>query len=207
MAPPRRSWSRDSFPSRRPCGGRMASFSGSPPSRPARRGRPPCPPAPRSRKRRPAPPPGPSSPPPPPPPGRPPPPPSPPPPAAGPVGTGWGGPRPPPVVHGAGRPPALPPRRYARSWIRDGATMAAALLRVGCTGEVRDYIRWYARHQAPDGTVPCCVDRNGPDWLAEYDSQGELIYAVLGAFRFTGDRAFLAGLGPAVTRSVARVAA
>src|SRR5437773_3981647 len=53
--------------------------------------------------------------------------------------------------------------------------MAAALLRAGCTGEVRDYVRWYAGHQAPDGTVPCCVDRNGPDWLAEYDSQGELI--------------------------------
>src|SRR5438034_3850531 len=105
--------------------------------------------------------------------------------------------------------PALQPgpRRYARSWIRDGATMAAALLRVGCTGEVRDYIRWYARHQAPDGTVPCCVDRNGPDWLAEYDSQGELIYAVMEAFRFTRDRAFLVDLWPAVMRSVDRIEA
>src|SRR5205807_952280 len=83
------------------------------------------------------------------------------------------------------------PRRYARSWIRDGATMAAALLRVGCVAEVRDYIRWYVPHQAPDGTVPCCVDRNGADWLAEYDSQGELIYAVMEYFRFTRDRAFL----------------
>src|SRR5947199_372130 len=99
------------------------------------------------------------------------------------------------------------PRRYARSWIRDGATMAAALLRAGCTGEVRDYVRWYARHQAPDGTVPCCVDRNGPDWLAEYDSQGELIYAVMEYFRFTGDRAFLAEMWPAVTRSVERIEA
>jgi len=105
--------------------------------------------------------------------------------------------------------PALQPgpRRYARSWIRDGATMAAALLRVGCTGEVRDYIRWYARHQAPDGTVPCCVDRNGPDWLAEYDSQGELIYAIMEHFRFTGERAFLAEMWPAVTRSVDRIEA
>ena len=105
--------------------------------------------------------------------------------------------------------PALQPgpRRYARSWIRDGATMAAALLRAGCTEEVRDYVRWYARHQAPDGTVPCCVDRNGPDWLAEYDSQGELIYAVMEHFRFTGDRAFLAEMWPAVTRSVDRIEA
>jgi hypothetical protein len=105
--------------------------------------------------------------------------------------------------------PALQPgpRRYARSWIRDGATMAAALLRAGCTGEVRDYLRWYGRHQAPDGTVPCCVDRHGPDWLPEYDSQGQLIYAVMEYFRFTGDRGFLADMWPAVTRSVDRIEA
>jgi hypothetical protein len=99
------------------------------------------------------------------------------------------------------------PRRYARSWIRDGATMAAALLRVGCTQEVEDYIRWYAFYQASDGTVPCCVDRSGPDWLAEYDSQGELIYAVMEHFRFTRDRAFLADMWPAVIRSVHRIEA
>src|SRR5439155_3718066 len=105
--------------------------------------------------------------------------------------------------------PALQPgpRRYARSGIRDGATMAAALLRVGCTADVRHHILWYAGHQAPDGTVPCCVDRKGPDWLAEYDSQGELIYAVMEHFRFTGDRAFLAEMGPAVTKSTDRIEA
>src|SRR5207249_4701109 len=105
--------------------------------------------------------------------------------------------------------PALQPgpRRYARSWIRDGVTMATALLRAGCSEEVRDYVRWYARHLAPDGTVPCCVDRNGPDWLAEYDSQGELTYAVMEHFRFTGDRAFLAEMWPAVTSSVDRIEA
>jgi len=99
------------------------------------------------------------------------------------------------------------PRRYARSWIRDGATMAAALLRAGCAAEARDYVRWYAGHQAADGTVPCCVDRNGPDPLAEYDSQGELVYAVMEYFRFTGDRAFLAEMWPAVISSVARIEA
>jgi hypothetical protein len=105
--------------------------------------------------------------------------------------------------------PALQPgpRRYARSWIRDGVTMGAALLRAGCTVEVRDYVRWYAGHQAPDGIVPCCVDREGPDWLAEYDSQGELIHAVMEYFRFTGDRAFLAEMWPAVSRSVDRIEA
>jgi hypothetical protein len=105
--------------------------------------------------------------------------------------------------------PALQPgpRRYARSWIRDGATMAAALLRAGCAEEVRDYVRWYVPYQSPDGTVPCCVDRHGPDWLAEYDSQGELIYAIAEYFRFTGDRAFLAEMWPAASRSVDRIEA
>src|SRR5437870_13694534 len=83
--------------------------------------------------------------------------------------------------------------------------MAAALVRAGCTAELRDYIGWYPRHQAPDGTVPCCVARNGPAWLGEYDSQGELIYAVMEHFRFTRDREFLAEMWPAVTRSVDRI--
>ncbi|HET9489249.1 MAG TPA: amylo-alpha-1,6-glucosidase [Methylomirabilota bacterium] len=91
--------------------------------------------------------------------------------------------------------------------MRDGATMAATLLRAGCTEEVRDYLRWYGRHQAPDGTIPCCVDSNGPDWLAEYDSQGEFIYAVMEYFRFTGDRVFLSEMWPVVARSVDRIEA
>ena len=100
--------------------------------------------------------------------------------------------------------PALQPgpRRYTRSWIRDGAIMASALLRVGRHAEAGEFARWYATYQAPDGNVPCCVDRNGPDWLAEHDSHGELIFAVMEYFRFTGDRAFVAELWPAVRRAV-----
>jgi hypothetical protein len=111
------------------------------------------------------------------------------------------------LVNRAG--PALQPgpRRYARSWIRDGATMGAALLRAGCVAEVSDKIRWYAGYQAADGTVPAIVDSSGPDPLAEYDSQGELIYAVMEYVRFTGDRAFAAELWPVVARSVDRIEA
>jgi hypothetical protein len=100
--------------------------------------------------------------------------------------------------------PALQPgpRRYTRSWIRDGAIMASALLRVGRHAEAGEFARWYATYQAPDGNVPCCVDRNGPDWLVEHDSHGELIFAVMEYFRFTGDRAFLTELWPAVRRAV-----
>lgn len=100
--------------------------------------------------------------------------------------------------------PALQPgpRRYTRSWIRDGAIMAAALLRIGCVEPARAFIRWYAGYQAPDGNVPCCVDRTGPDWLVEHDSHGELIFTVMECFRFTGDRAFLAEMWPAVIKAV-----
>jgi hypothetical protein len=94
------------------------------------------------------------------------------------------------------------PRRYTRAWVRDGAIMAAALLRMGETAAPREFTRWYAAQQAADGNVPCCVDRSGPDWLPEHDSHGQLIYAVMEYFRFTGDREFLAELWPAVAKAV-----
>jgi F5/8 type C domain len=89
--------------------------------------------------------------------------------------------------------PALQPgpRRYTRSWIRDGAMMSAALLRMGHAEEVREFIRWYAPNQREDGFVPCCVDREGVDWLVEHDSHGELIALIADYYRFTSDRALL----------------
>jgi hypothetical protein len=85
--------------------------------------------------------------------------------------------------------PALQPgpRRYTRSWIRDGAMMSAALLRMGYIEEVGEFIRWYAPHQRADGFVPCCVDREGVDWLVEHDSHGELIALIADHFRFAAD--------------------
>jgi hypothetical protein len=95
------------------------------------------------------------------------------------------------------------PRRYTRSWIRDGAVMSAALLRMGCRSESADFIRWYAGFQTEAGEVPCCVDHKGPDWLPEHDSLGEFIFAVAEPVRFTGDRQLAADLWPAVCRAVA----
>lgn len=88
------------------------------------------------------------------------------------------------------------PRRYTRSWIRDGAIMGAALLRIGDTAALGDFIRWYAPFQRKDGFVPCCVDGKGPDWLVEHDSHGQLIYGIMESFRFTMDRAFLKEMWP-----------
>jgi hypothetical protein len=89
--------------------------------------------------------------------------------------------------------PALQPgpRRYTRSWIRDGAMMSAALLRMGHAGEVREFIRWYAPNQREDGFVPCCVDREGIDWLVEHDSHGELLALIADYYRFTSDGVLL----------------
>ncbi|MCK7576309.1 MAG: discoidin domain-containing protein [Chromatiales bacterium] len=100
--------------------------------------------------------------------------------------------------------PALQPgpRRYTRSWMRDGATMGAALLRFGLGREAGEFIDWYARFQAEDGNVPCCVDRQGIDWLPEHDSHGQFIFAVADAWRFGADRARLEALWPAVCRAV-----
>lgn len=94
--------------------------------------------------------------------------------------------------------PALQPgtRSYARSWIRDGAMISEALLRLGHAEVARDFIRWYAPYQFANGKVPCCVDARGADPVPENDSPGELIFSIAEVFRYTGDRAFLADLWP-----------
>ena len=100
--------------------------------------------------------------------------------------------------------PALQPgpRRYTRSWIRDGATMSAALLRAGRSEEVKAFIEWYVPFQRKDGFVPCCVDRDGVDWLVEHDSHGQLIALIKDYHDFTQDETFLRQLWPAVKRTV-----
>jgi hypothetical protein len=93
-------------------------------------------------------------------------------------------------------------RNYARSWIRDGAITSAALLEMGFTPEVRDFLRWFVRYQAPDGKVPCCVDRRGPDPVSEHDSAGQLIFAVMEYYRYTRDVGFLSDMWPHVVKAV-----
>lgn len=85
--------------------------------------------------------------------------------------------------------PALRPgtRAYARSWIRDGAMMSTALLRLGEAPAASDFLDWYAPFQYPDGKVPCCVDKRGADPVPEHDSDGELIHLITQLHRFTAD--------------------
>jgi hypothetical protein len=82
-------------------------------------------------------------------------------------------------------------RTYERSWIRDGSLTSTALLELGITDEVRDFIDWYAKYQFPSGKIPCVVDTRGGDPTPEHDSHGEFIYAVSSYFNFTHDTTWL----------------
>ena len=106
------------------------------------------------------------------------------------------------LIHRDG--PALQPgsRAYARSWIRDGALSGVALLRLGETDVAREFVEWFARFQAPDGAVPCCVDRRGADSVPEHDSHGELIHLIAEVYRYGRDRAWAERMLPAVERTV-----
>jgi hypothetical protein len=99
--------------------------------------------------------------------------------------------------------PAIQPgsRAYQRSWIRDGALTSAALLRFGHADAVRDFLRWFAGFQYPDGKVPCCVDSRGADPVPEHDSHGELIYLAAEYYRHTADRALLEKLWPRLAKA------
>ena len=98
--------------------------------------------------------------------------------------------------------PALRPgtRSYARTWIRDGAMMASALVRVGEAAVAREFVDWFAGHLFASGKVPCCVDARGPDPVAENDSHGQYLFAVAEVWRATGDSAWAARHWPAVQR-------
>ena len=103
------------------------------------------------------------------------------------------------------RGPRLQPgtRSYARAWIRDGAMIGEALLRMGRGDVASDFVRWYAPFQFEDGKVPCCVDDRGADPVPENDSHGELLFAIAEAYRYTSDRALLETTWPNTIKAVA----
>lgn len=82
-------------------------------------------------------------------------------------------------------------RSYERSWIRDGALTSSAILKMGITNDVRDFLDWYSKYQYENGMVPCVVDKRGPDPVPENDSHGEYIFAIAEYFRFSHDTTFL----------------
>ncbi len=100
----------------------------------------------------------------------------------------------------SGDGPILRPgtRSYDRSWIRDGAMISEALLRLGHGEAAANYLRWYAPHQFASGQTPCCVDARGADPTIENDSEGEFIFLTAEVYRYGHDKALLRSLWPHV---------
>lgn len=101
--------------------------------------------------------------------------------------------------------PALRPgtRSYARTWVRDGAMMSEALLRLGEVDGAREFVDWYRPFVFDSGKVPCCVDARGADPVAENDSHGQYLFAVAEVWRHTRDRALLERHWPTVRKVIA----
>ncbi len=93
-------------------------------------------------------------------------------------------------------------RSYERSWIRDGSLTSTAMMKMGYTDEVKNFIKWYSSYQFPNGKIPCVVDRRGADPVPEHDSHGEFIFLVKNYFNFTKDTAFLKEIYPKVKGAV-----
>jgi hypothetical protein len=93
-------------------------------------------------------------------------------------------------------------RSYARAWIRDGAMIGEALLRLGHPDVAAAFLRWYAPYQLASGKVPCCVEAHGAVPVPENDSHGELIYLAAEVYRYTHDRDQLAAAWPHVEAAV-----
>jgi hypothetical protein len=96
-------------------------------------------------------------------------------------------------------------RTYERSWIRDGSMTSSAMLELGHTPLVRDFVDWYADYIFPSGKVPCVVDRRGADPVPEHDSHGQYIWLVANTYRHTGDRTILERHMPRVKRVMAYI--
>ncbi|MEZ4363148.1 MAG: discoidin domain-containing protein, partial [Kofleriaceae bacterium] len=89
-------------------------------------------------------------------------------------------------------------RSYARAWIRDGAMISEALLRLGHPAVAAAFLRWYAPYQYASGKVPCCVDAHGAGPVPEHDSQGQLMYLAHLVYRYGRDRALARAVWPSV---------
>lgn len=105
--------------------------------------------------------------------------------------------------------PVLQPgsRHYERSWIRDGALMAIALLQTGHPEAAREYQQWAADHQLFSGDVPCMINADGSMWewgkaLPEYDGQGAFVTMASENYAYTKDRELLQGVFTNVTRAL-----
>ncbi len=95
--------------------------------------------------------------------------------------------------------PSLQPgsRSYERAWVRDGALIAAALLRTSYPEVSKKFVEWMAKAQTSTGEIPCIIEpKTGQiagyarNWL-EYDAPGEFVFSVADYYNFTNDSTFV----------------
>ncbi len=97
-------------------------------------------------------------------------------------------------------------RSYDKAWMRDGSIAALALLKMGYTNEIREFIAWFAAYQFDSGEIPPIIDSKNEDpiWeetqrdLHEFDSQGQFVHLVYEYYSYTRDKPFLREMYPQV---------
>ncbi len=100
-------------------------------------------------------------------------------------------------------------RSYDKAWMRDGGVAAIALLKMGLTEEIKDFLSWMAGFQFESGEVPPIIDNKHEDplWeekqgLQEFDSQGQFVHVILQYYHFTKDREFLEEMYPKIVKAL-----
>ena len=98
------------------------------------------------------------------------------------------------------------PRNYDRTWIRDGASQALALLWAGLIEDAKAYVLWYAQRVYGNGMVPPILNVDGTVNKGygsdiEYDAQGEFVGIAADVYRVTRDEAFLDAIYDPVVRA------
>ena len=99
------------------------------------------------------------------------------------------------------------PRNYDRTWIRDGAAQAHALLWSGLIDEAKRYVLWYAERIYASGLVPPILNVDGTVNRGygsdiEFDAQGEFVGIAAEVYRVAKDRVFLQAAYEPVVRAM-----
>lgn len=98
---------------------------------------------------------------------------------------------------------------YAYCWGRDAVFIAHAMLKAGYPEYARDFYRWAARYQNPQGDWPQRQYTNGslaPSWGDQVDSTGAVIWGICQYYKETWDSEFITEMWPAVSRAGAYLA-
>ncbi len=93
---------------------------------------------------------------------------------------------------------------YAFCWPRDATIIAQAMLKAGYPEYARDFYRWAAKYQDPDGGWPQRQYTNGqlaPRWGYQIDETGTVLWGMSRYYQETWDTDFLEEVWPAAEKA------